>query len=262
MEVTPVLAALLMTSGVIVGFINTLAGGATVISMTVFTMLGLPISVANGTNRVAVILQNLTSSLNFFRHKSLDMKVGLKLTVPTIVGSVAGSQVASTIDEQILRICLGVVLFVMLLFMILSSDKRLKGDGIAPFRVRWIHYLWFLLIGFYSGYIYVGLGYLILAVTISSFRMDIVRANALKGFIVLTSTPFALIVFMLNGQVNYTYGLIHAVGNVAGAFLGSQYGIKWGVGFIRWLMIGVILVLMADMFGFISLTGLIRSAIA
>ena len=56
---------MLVVSGIIVGIINTLAGGGAIITMTLFTVLGLPIGVANGTNRIAVVLQNLTSSLTF-----------------------------------------------------------------------------------------------------------------------------------------------------------------------------------------------------
>ncbi|MDO8896014.1 MAG: TSUP family transporter, partial [Bacteroidales bacterium] len=59
----------LIVSGVFVGFINTLAGGGTIISMAIFLFLGLPIDVANGTNRIAVVLQNITSVSTFHQKK-------------------------------------------------------------------------------------------------------------------------------------------------------------------------------------------------
>ena len=263
MDFSPVIGLVLVISGVIVGFINTLAGGATIISITTFMVLGLPLPMANGTNRVPVVLQNLTSCVTFFRKRLLDMRTGVRLAVPTIVGNVAGSQIASTVDEGVFRICLGVVLLMVLGFMAFSSEKRLKGSGErgGPIVIRPWHYVWFLAIGFYSGYIYVGLGYLILAVAMMSMKLDLVRANALKGFIVLVSTPFALAVFILNGQVNYLYGLVHAVGNVIGAYVASAYAVGWGVRFLRLFMVVVTIVCLADVLELISLREMILSVL-
>lgn len=257
MEISYGIVLIFIISGILVGFINTLAGGGTIISMTTFMIMGLPLTDANGTNRIAVVLQNLTSSVTFFKKKLLDVRVGLKLSIPAIIGNLIGSQIASTIDANIFRWCLAVVLFIILVFMVLSTDQRLKGDGSGVLKIRPIHYLWFLLIGFYGGYIYVGLGYLILAVTVMSMRMDIVTSNAIKGFVVLVSTPFSLAVFMWNGHVNYTYGLLHAVGNIIGAYIASQYAISWGVRFLRMFMIIVTLVSIADLFNLISLRDLV-----
>ena len=81
---------LLVVSGILVGFVNTLAGGGAIMSMTVFMALGLPINIANGTNRIAVVLQNLTSSAVFIRKRMLDIRSGLKLSIPTIIGNIAG----------------------------------------------------------------------------------------------------------------------------------------------------------------------------
>lgn len=244
-------------SGILVGFINTLAGGGTIISMTTFMVMGLPLADANGTNRIAVVLQNLTSSANFFKKRLLDVRLGLKLSIPAIIGNIVGSQIASTINAEIFKWCLAIVLFAVLGFMVLSKDKRLKGDGSGSVTIRWIHYFWFFLIGLYGGYIYIGLGYFILAVTVMSMRMDIVTANAIKGFVVLVSTPFSLAVFMWNGHVHYTYGLLHAVGNIIGAYIASQYAVSWGVRFLRLFMIIITLVSIADLFSLISLKQII-----
>ncbi|HOH22693.1 MAG TPA: TSUP family transporter, partial [Bacteroidales bacterium] len=67
LELTWVTVLILIISGVIVGFINTLAGGGTVISISVFMFLGLPPLVANGTNRVPIVFQNLASA--YLYHK-------------------------------------------------------------------------------------------------------------------------------------------------------------------------------------------------
>lgn len=249
---------ILVASGVIVGFINTLAGGATIISITTFMVLGLPVNIANATNRLPAVFENMSASVNFWRNKKLDIRLGLKLSVPAILGNLVGSQIAVTVNEDIIKICLGVVLLSILIFMALSTEKRLKSAG-GTLRVRKIDYFWFFLIGIYGGYIYVGLGYMILAVALLNMRMDLVTANAIKGFVIFVSTCFALGVFMANGQVHYTYGMLHAFGNVIGAFLASQYAIGWGVKFLKYFLIAVTLACLADIVGVIDLRVMISA---
>lgn len=242
---------LLIVSGVLVGIINTLAGGGSIITMTVYMVLGLPITEANGTNRIAVLLQNLTASMTFIRKRMLDVKSGLLLSIPVIIGNIAGSLVATHINETLFRICFGVVLFFILIYMIFDNHKRFHGGQRMEIKPR--HYLWFLLIGFYGGYIYIGLGYLILAISLWSMKLDIVTANVIKGFVIFIATPFSLLVFMLNGQVDYAYGLLHGLGNVVGAYLASHYFVGWGGRFIKIFTTVMVLICFADLVGIISL---------
>ena len=200
MELDLNITLILVISGVIVGIINTLAGGGSVVSVTMFTALGLPITIANGTNRIAVFLQNLTSTITFLRKGMFNLKHGLLLSIPVIVGNIAGSLVATHIDEDIFQICFSVILVVILLYIIFDSRIKIKeGHNID---IKPWHYLLFLAIGFYGGYIYIGIGYLILAITLWAMRMDIVTAYAIKGFVIFVSTPFSLAVFMLNVQID------------------------------------------------------------
>lgn len=248
---------MLVVSGVMVGIINTLAGGGSIITMTVFMALGMPISVANGTNRIAVFLQNFTASVTFIRKRMLDIRHGLLLSIPVVVGNIAGSLVASNIDERVFKICFGVVLCVILFYMIFDVRKRLHSGG--RMQVKPIHYLWFLIIGFYGGYIYIGLGYLILALALWSMRLDIVTANVIKGFVIFIATPFSLLVFMLNGQVEYGYGIIHGLGNMLGAYLASHYMVGWGGGFIKVFTTIMVLICFADLVGLLSLQEICNS---
>ena len=246
------IVTMLIVSGIVVGIINTLAGGGSVVTVTMFTALGLPLGMANGTNRLPVLLQNFTSTLTFLRKRMLDVRTGLLLSVPTVAGNVAGSLVASQIDEAVFKICMGVVLAVILIYMIFDRNRR-QFHGGHGLRIRPIHYVWFLMMGFYSGYIYIGLGYLILAVTMWSMNLDVITANVIKNFVIFVSTPFALAVFVWHGQVDFLYGLLHGAGNIVGAFLASHYAVGWGVRFVKIFTIFIVLFCFADLIGIVSL---------
>lgn len=248
------IVAALVVSGVFVGFINTLAGGGTIISLSLFMFLGLPANIANGTNRVAVILQNMTSVTEFRRKKVLDFKKANKLAIPTMIGAIIGAQIASDINEEIFRKAVGVVMIVMMYFILTKPSQWLKGtDELMEKPVSWIQVVIFFAIGLYGGFVQVGVGYFILAGVVVGAGYDLVKANAIKVWIVLLYTPLALIVFILNDQVRWDFGLTHAIGNIIGAFIASRYAVTWGANFVRWFVIVVIVIFASDLLGFINI---------
>jgi uncharacterized membrane protein YfcA len=115
-------ALLLIGSGILVGFINTLAGGGTAISVAVLMMLGLPANVANGTNRIAVIFQNITSVKAFSNNQLLPWKKATVLAIPTVIGSILGALIAVDIDEAFFRKAMAVIMLIMLFFVIVKPS--------------------------------------------------------------------------------------------------------------------------------------------
>ena len=245
------IAIVLLISGTAVGIINTLAGGGSIITMTMFMAFGLPINIANGTNRIAVLMQNLAATVTFIRKKSFNINHGLLLSIPVILGNIAGSFVASYINEWIFKICFGVILLVIMIYLVLDTRIKLKAGNNVD--IKPLHYLWFFLIGFYGGYIYIGIGYLILAVALWVMRIDLVTANAIKGFVILLATPFSLAVFMIMGNVDDKFGLIHGLGNMIGSVLASHYMADWGKNFIKIFMAVIVAICFADLMEWISL---------
>ncbi len=244
----------LIVSGVFVGFINTLAGGGTIISLSIFMFLGLPAGIANGTNRVAVILQNITSVNEFRRKKVLDFKKANKLAIPTMIGAIVGAQIASDINEAVFRKAIGIVMIIMMYFILTKPSQWLKGtDALMEKPVSWIQVVIFFAIGVYGGFVQVGVGYFILAGVVLGAGYDLVKANAIKVWIVLLYTPLALVVFILNDQVRWDYGLVHAIGNIIGAYVASRFAVSWGANFVRWVVIVVIIVFASDLLGIINI---------
>jgi hypothetical protein len=250
---------LLIVSGIFVGFINTLAGGGTIISISLFMFMGLPANMANGTNRIAVILQNITSVSEFKRKKVLDFKKGTRLAIPTIIGAILGAQIASDINEEIFEKALAVVMIMMVYFIMVKPSKWLKGQqDLMNKKVSWWQYLLFFLIGIYGGFVQVGVGYFLLGGIVLGAGYDLVRANAIKVWIVLLYTVFALLIFILNDQVRWDYGLVHAIGNIIGAYIASHFAVAWGANFVRWVMIVIIAITVLHLFGIVDFQALLQ----
>lgn len=246
----------LIAAGFMVGVINTLAGSGTIITYSLFMLLGLPANFANGTIRLGVIMQTLAASLTFKRGGVLDIKKGLKLGIPIVIGSVVGAQIAATINKDIFEKVVAGVMLMMLFFIFLDPKKWIKGqtEKIAR-KPGIIQIAIFFAIGFYGGFIHIGVGIFLLAGLVLNAGYDLVRANALKVFIVLLYSPFALAVFMFNDQVHYAMGLISAVGNVIGGIVASHFAISWGAKFLRWVLIIIIILFSGKLLGIYDLFG-------
>ena len=241
----------LVVAGLMVGFINTLAGGGSIISLSVLMVLGLPANVANGTNRIAIAIQTLTASTSFRQQKVLDTKKGIILGIPALLGSIVGALIAVDINENIFEKAVGVIMLVMLIFILYNPKKWLSGrEELVNKKTSIAQIIVFFLIGIYGGFIHMGIGYFLLIALVGQIGYDLVKANAVKVFIVLIYTPVTLIIFLIYGQVNWEYGLTLTIGNVVGALVASRLAVKKGVNFVRWVIVVVILLTSGHLFGF------------
>ena len=250
----------LILSGIIVAFINTFAGGASVISISLFVVLGMSPFQANVINRVPVFFQTMASSYLFYKKGLLDLKRGLTIAIPVVMGCLVGSNISVVINRQIFNICLGMILLFMLFFIFYKPEAWLKeNERLLHKKLDWQTFSVFLLIGVYAGFLHVGVGYLILGGSVLLLGCDLMTGNALKNFLVLLYSPFVLGFFIFSGNMTpkmATYGLIHAIGNVIGATLATHLGMQWGNTFIRWLMLVVIVLTALSLFGIIDFSAI------
>ncbi len=247
----------LVTAGIMVGFINTLAGGGSIISLSLLMFLGLPPNIANATNRLGVIMQNIVAVGNFSQKKVLDFRKGVWLALPAVAGSVAGALIAVDLNKQAFEIAIGIIMLIMMGFILVNPSRWLKGnEKLIRAKVTWKQVIIFFLIGLYGGFIQMGVGYFLLAGLVLSAGYDLVKSNALKVFIILLYTPVAILIFQINGQINWQYGLTLGAGTMLGGFIGSRLAVKKGAGFVRWILIVVILLTAARSFGIINIDNL------
>ena len=241
---------ILIVAGLMVGFINTLAGGGSIISLSVLMMLGLPAPLANGTNRIAIAIQTLTATSSFKQQKVLPLRKAIYLSIPAVIGSLIGSWIAVDINEEVFEKAIGVVMLIMLVFILYKPQKYIYGRAeVMEKPLNWKIYIIFFFIGIYGGFIHMGIGYFLLMSIVLGAGFDLVKANAIKVFVVLVYTPFTLIVFLWNGLIDWKYGLIMAIGSVVGALIASRLAVNKGVVFVKWVIVIVILITSGDMFG-------------
>ncbi|MCH7658573.1 MAG: sulfite exporter TauE/SafE family protein [Bacteroidetes bacterium] len=236
--------------GFVAGFINTLAGSGSLLTLPLLIFLGLPANVANGTNRIALLLQNIVGVSTFKKQKVFEFKEGYRLAIPAILGSVIGAQLAVGFNEDMMRKTIGGLLLFMFFIILYKPEKWIKGKvGKIIGKPTLLQIIIFFFIGIYGGFIQAGVGFFLLAGLVLGAGADLVKANALKVFIVLAYTIFALTIFMINHQVNYEIGLVLAVGNMAGAFIAAKFAMNWGAKFVRYVLLVVVIISSAKLLG-------------
>jgi len=230
--------ALIIIVGIIAGFFNTVAGGGSLITMPVLIFLGLPSAVANGTNRVALMAQNIVAITNF-RHKGyFDWRLGILLAIPAVLGSILGSNIAVSLPDNIFNKILAVIMVIVLIFILWQPQKKLKGkEETLSLRNKIICVIIFFGVGVYGGFMQAGVGFIIIAALTLITGYSLVRINSLKVFVIAIYTISALSVFIWHGKVDWLYGLCLAAGNSLGGYLGSTFSVKKGDKWIKVILI-------------------------
>lgn len=225
---------LLLFTGVAAGFINTVAGGGSVISLPVLVEI-VGASVANGTNRVAILMENAVAAASFHGGKKVPWRFVAPLLIPVMVGAGAGAWVATLLSAETMKRVFGLVIVLVALSMLVRPSRWLQ-EGEPRLREPW-RSLVFFGIGFYGGFVQAGVGFLLLAGLVLVERLGLIRGNAAKVVLVFAYTPLSLFLFARAGQVEWAAGLALGVGSMTGALIASRLAIRKGAGWIRWVVI-------------------------
>src|SRR5680860_1061396 len=250
---------LILITGVAAGFMNTLGGGGSLLTLPMLIFLGSPAAVANGTNRIALMVQNIVAVSNFRRKGFFYPKLSVILGVPVILGSIIGARFAISIPEALFEKILAVVMIVVLLLILIRPEKKflkeIEGENLSFIRLI-VSILTFFCVGFYGGFIQAGVGFIIIVALTLITGMPLVKINSLKVFIILIYTCSSLLIFLINGKVDLILGLTLAISNAIGAYLGSNFAVSKGDKWIRVFIVIAVLSMSAKLLGLFSFLGL------
>jgi uncharacterized membrane protein YfcA len=233
----------LIIAGMLAGFINTLAGSGSLITLPLLIFMGLPANVANATNRIGIFLQSAVGAASFRQQKVFDYKEGVWFAIPATFGSLAGAIAAVNLSSDLMETIIGGLLFFMFFIVLYKPEKWIQEKaGKIEGRPKLWQIVIFFFIGLYGGFIQAGVGFILLAGLVFGAGLNLTKANALKVFIVFVYTSIALLVFIVNRQINYLAGFTLAFGSMIGAFIASKVAIKSGPKVVRIILLVILLI--------------------
>ncbi len=233
---------LLIIVGFFAGIINTMAGGGSLLTLPMLIFLGLPSGMANGTNRIAIILQNITGTIGF-RSKGVNtFPFSNYLGITAFFGALIGAQIAVDINDAIFNKILAITMMVIVLLIAFKPSLNVQELAERTTgKYLWISCIVFFFIGIYGGFLNAGVGFIMILFFNYVNRLSLVKSNATKIAVALIYISGSLVMFAINDMVNWKYGLILALGNMTGAWFASRYAVKKGDGFIKKFLIVAII---------------------
>ncbi|MDA1029337.1 MAG: sulfite exporter TauE/SafE family protein [Bacteroidetes bacterium] len=220
---------LFLVAGVATGVINTLSGSGSLITLPIFVFVcGLPAPVANGTNRVGVVLQSAVGLGTYVKSGKSNFEGATWLVIPSVVGAIFGAAIAAKLDDETMNLVLGGLLIFMLIVLVAKPSRWIHEMPVEIQRNKHpLTVLAFFAIGVYGGFIQAGVGIFLLAGLVLISRYSLSSANGVKLLVVLMFGIPALGVFIWHGQVHMGYGLAMAIFQAFGAWI----AVKWVVNF-------------------------------
>jgi len=234
---------LLFIAGVAIGVINVMAGGGSALSLPLLIFLGFDAAVANGTNRVAILMEAMAAVASFKKNKHSHFSQSIKFALPTIPGAVLGAIYATRIDDELFKNILAVVMILIVFSLMLPKSHKSAAEKFSRGRKVLVYPAMFA-IGFYGGFVQAGVGFLLMAALLHLFGETLVRVNMHKVFIVMIFTVPALAIFILTDNVNWPAAMVLSAGAILGGWWAAHMSVHKGDNFIR-IMMGVAMVLMA-----------------
>lgn len=210
------------------GGINTLAGNGSVITLTILTeVLGLPPNVANGTNRIGVFTQCIATTWVFNKNGKLNITQNKKYLIPIFIGAIAGGILAINVSNDQFKTVFKFMVLFMLIAVLIKPKRWLRKTDII-FKPKWYIYIPLLFsLGFYGGFIQMGMGVFFLIIMVLGMRVNIIESNALKGFIIGAYTFLLIALFHYQGMIDWKLGGIMAIGQTLGGYLTAQFASKY-----------------------------------
>ena len=233
---------ILFLVGIVVGFVNVMAGGGSLLTIPIMLFMGVPGPVANGTNRIAIIAQMATAVVAFFKKGYSDFRLSLSLALAALPGAVAGAYVGTGLEGIWFNRIVAIITLVVMLVMATQKDAETctRAQPQKP-RLLLAHVLMFF-VGLYGGFIQIGIGFLFLPILNRTLGIDLVRVNMHKTFIISFYTTAALIVFAWQVEIFWILGICLAVGTSIGAWLSAHVQVSRGERIIK-VVLNTVLVL-------------------
>lgn len=209
---------------IIAGGINTLAGNGSAITLTILTeVLGLPPNIANGTNRIGVFTQCTATSIVFFKSGKINITKNKKYILPILFGAIAGGLLAIYVSNDQFKAVFKFMLLFMLISVLIKPEKWLRETD-SNYSPKWYIYIPLLFaLGFYGGFIQMGVGIFFLIIMVLGMRININESNALKSFVIGIYTLLLIALFHYQGMIDWKIGGIMAVGQALGGHLAARF---------------------------------------
>jgi uncharacterized membrane protein YfcA len=240
---------LYLGAGLCSGFLNTIASAGSAIILPLLVFLGVPANIANGTNRVQIVIGRISSVVAFQRAKVIDWHNALILAIPAVLGACLGASVAAVLKSKYIGWALTFAVFAAFVLLVTNAKRLLQDQKVDKPALTWWHLGLFFLVGVWGGFIVLDVSTYGLMVLVLVIGYDLKNANAVKAVAFLPMSLASLVIFAWVREVDWDIGLCLSVGSVVGAWVGAICATKeWIKTWIYRILIAILIVEIYELF--------------
>lgn len=222
----PIEIIIAIGAGLLCGFLNTVASSGSAVTLPLLIVMGITPSIANGTNRVPVLVGALIATIAFLRAGIIDWSQAFKILTPTVIGSILGAYLAVYMPQEYIKLLIFIALLCAFLLLFSGIKKLIEKEFEESFRYSGFEIVILFAVGLWLGLIVLdGATYILLAL-IAFVRLPLVKANAYKNLAILATSAIALAVFSIKDEVNWEVGGTMALGSIVGGFFGAKFALN------------------------------------
>ena len=230
---------LLFATGLVAGFVDSIAGGGGLITLPVLLSLGLDPKKALGTNKLQATCGSGSAAWHYAHAKTVPLKDCGRGFVFSLIGAALGTMAVQRLDPTALKRAIPALLIVVALIVLFRPQL---GNTDAPPRIPrlWFDVLFGLGIGFYDGFFGPGTGTFWAMAYVMFLGFNLTKATGYSKVVNFASNLSSLAFFFFSGNIYFAAGIVMGAGQILGAKLGSRMVITRGTKFIRPIFITVV----------------------
>ncbi len=221
MEINEII--LLFLCGLLSGAINTIAGGGSLITLPILIFMGLPPTIANGTNRVQLIFQNISAVYGFKTKGISYFKFSSWLSLSSIIGAILGATIAVNFPEELFKKLLSIIMILVMFSFFIKEKKNKTLQKENTIKNKILSFFLFFLVGIYGGFIHAGVGFFMILILSKVNELKISHSNSIKVFVALIFSISAFLIFLFDDKVNWIYGINLGIGSALGGWVASRW---------------------------------------
>lgn len=233
----------------IAGFVDAIAGGGGLISLSAYYAVGLPPHLALGTNKFSSSCGTVVATARFMRTGYIHWESAIYAVTGALIGSSLGAKLALMLDEKYLKYVMMVLVPLVAIFVLFKKDFGVSTKKLSQKRMIVYSVLAGLIIGMYDGFFGPGTGTFLTIIFTTIIGFDMVTACGNTKIVNLASNLAALATFVFNGNVNYQIGVPCALCGIAGCYIGAGLAIQKGAKIVRPVMLVVVVLLLVKIGG-------------
>lgn len=236
-NITSTWIIIFILTGFIAGYIDSIAGGGGMIQVPVLLYSGIPPVFVLATNKMASLFGTLMATIKYYLSNKISLKVVSIAILPCLLASYIGSELVMYIPDNIIQWAILVSIPIALIFLLKKSDE-FKAEKTELSKKNVV--LATAPIGFYDGLLGPGTG-TYMTISMKKFlHLDYIISTASTKPLNLATNLGSAIAFVMAGKVLWMIAIPMALSNMLGSYVGSHYAIKGGEGFIKKVLIFVL----------------------